>query len=470
MGRRSHLARPLLRGGLRGPRLGVRGAFRDAPAVLPRRGVPHFRGAVRIHHPRRDGLDSARPALHGEGGRRPVLLRYALPSDASDGAGPRAKRRGQQLYQPDRVHRPHLRQHLKRRGASEDEGLPRATRGLLPGGTPSQRTVAAHEPRSHRPLRAIRLRLSGGFHTHEAGRGAQRAVHRHHRQPGSGELRAVPGRFGNSGTRGVPARRGDDGGIRPGQRGRGRLSRRHGALHRHLRGGRGPCPGASGNRRRGLVAPPGSGGDRLLRGLSAPVRRRGAVRGAAHHPPAPARFEGHFSGPQRHRRDARAAAPEGGAAERARFGRACEPGEIDLPHQHVPRLPHAHELHLGLRVHRAGPPERHRSCARLPAQDHAVQRSLAEPGERHFGCEPHRERQDVLQRGHRQPAGCRDRGAGHVRREGGGQRRRSDDRCGQRGPSPSGHRSLAPEPDPREHRGQRGEVHALRGACHRGAH
>lgn len=148
----------------------------------------------------------------------------------------------QQLYQPDRVHRPHLRQHLKRRGASEDEGLPRATRGLLPGGTPSQRTVAAHEPRSHRPLRAIRLRLSGGFHTHEAGRGAQRAVHRHHRQPGSGELRAVPGRFGNSGTRGVPARRGDDGGIRPGQRGRGRLSRRHGALHRHLRGGRGPCP------------------------------------------------------------------------------------------------------------------------------------------------------------------------------------------------------------------------------------
>lgn len=76
---------------------------------------------------------------------------------------------------------------------------------------------------------------------------------------------------------------------------------RHGALHRHLRGGRGPCPGASGNRRRGLVAPPGSGGDRLLRGLSAPVRRRGAVRGAAHHPPAPARFEGHFSGPQRHR-------------------------------------------------------------------------------------------------------------------------------------------------------------------------
>lgn len=89
-------------------------------------------------------------------------------------------------------------------------------------------------------------------------------------------------------------------------------------------------------------------------GYRRPVRRRGAVRGAAHHPPAPARFEGHFSGPQRHRRDARAAAPEGGAAERARFGRACEPGEIDLPHQHVPRLPHAHELHLGLRVHRAG--------------------------------------------------------------------------------------------------------------------
>ena len=54
-----------------------------------------------------------------------------------------------------------------------------------------------------------------------------------------------------------------------------------------------------------------------------------------------------------------AAAPEGGAAECARSGRACEPGEIDLPHQHVPRFPHAHEFHLGLRVHRAGPPERH---------------------------------------------------------------------------------------------------------------
>ena len=94
-------------------------------------------------------------------------------------------------------------------------------------------------------------------------------------------------------------------------------------------------------------------------GLSAAVRRRGAVRGAAHHPSAPARLEGHLGRPQRHRRDARAAAPEGGAAECARSGRACEPGEIDLPHQHVPRFPHAHEFHLGLRVYRAGSPERH---------------------------------------------------------------------------------------------------------------
>lgn len=94
-------------------------------------------------------------------------------------------------------------------------------------------------------------------------------------------------------------------------------------------------------------------------GLSAAVRRRGAVRGAAHHPSAPARLEGHLGRPQRHRRDARAAAPEGGAAECARSGRACEPGEIDLPHQHVPRFPHAHEFHLGLCVHRAGSPERH---------------------------------------------------------------------------------------------------------------
>ena len=100
-------------------------------------------------------------------------------------------------------------------------------------------------------------------------------------------------------------------------------------------------------------------GRRFLRGLSAAVRRRGAVRGAAHHPPSPARLEGHSCGPQRHRRDARAAAPEGGAAECARSGRACEPGEIDLPHQHVPRFPHAHEFHLGLRVYRAGSPERH---------------------------------------------------------------------------------------------------------------
>ena len=200
MGRRSHLARPLLRGGVQGPRFGVRGTLRDAPAVLPRRGVPHFRGAVRVHHPRCDGLDPARSAFHGEGRRRPVLLRHALPPDAFDGAGPRAKRRGQQLYQPDRVRRPHLRQYLERRGAPEDGGLPRATRGLLSGGAPSQRPVAAHEPRSYRPLRAIRLRLSGGFHTHEVGGGAQRAVHRCHRQLGSGELRAVLGRFGDAGA------------------------------------------------------------------------------------------------------------------------------------------------------------------------------------------------------------------------------------------------------------------------------
>lgn len=37
----------------------------------------------------------------------------------------------------------------------------------------------------------------------------------------------------------------------------------------------------------------------------------------------------------------------------------ASPGEIDLPHQHVPRFPHAHEFHLGLCVHRAGSPERH---------------------------------------------------------------------------------------------------------------
>lgn len=36
---------------------------------------------------------------------------------------------------------------------------------------------------------------------------------------------------------------------------------RHGALRRHLRGSRGPRPGARGNRRRGLVASAGGGGD-----------------------------------------------------------------------------------------------------------------------------------------------------------------------------------------------------------------
>lgn len=118
---------------------------------------------------------------------------------------------------------------------------------------------------------------------------------------------------------------------------------------------------------------------------------------------------------------------------------ACEPGEIDLPHQHVPRFPHAHEFHLGLRVHRAGPPERHcrvRDCLRkiMLSSDHLLSLvndildvSRIESGKMSFN-------EDIVR-----PAGCRDRGAGHVRREGGGRRHRSDHRRGQPGPSAGGH-------------------------------